>query len=206
METILNYFPELSQNQRLQIQELDKLYRHWNAQINVISRKDIDNIMTHHVLHSLSIAKIISFMRGTRIMDIGTGGGFPGIPLAIMFPQCEFTLVDSVGKKTIVAQEVANALGLTNVKVIKTRAEDFAEKFDFVVSRAVAPIPQLIGWTKKNVKQGGANSLPNGMIFLKGGDIAEELKPYRSHLEKWNIQNLFEEEYFEEKYIIFIPA
>ncbi len=206
MEAILNYFPELSQTQREKIQELDKLYRHWNAQINVISRKDIDNIMVHHVLHSLSIGKIINFMKGTRIMDIGTGGGFPGIPLAIMFPQCEFTLVDSVGKKTIVAQEVANALGLTNVTVLKTRAEDFPEKFDFVVSRAVAPIPQLINWTKKNVKLGGANSLPNGMIFLKGGDISEELKPYRKHCEKWNIRNLFEEEYFEEKYIVFIPA
>jgi len=206
MEAILNYFPELSQTQREKIQELDKLYRHWNAQINVISRKDIDNIMVHHVLHSLSIGKIINFMKGTRIMDIGTGGGFPGIPLAIMFPQCEFTLVDSVGKKTIVAQEVANALGLTNITVLKTRAEDFPEKFDFVVSRAVAPIPQLINWTKKNVKPGGANSLPNGMIFLKGGDISEELKPYRKHCEKWNIRNLFEEEYFEEKYIVFIPA
>ena len=206
MEAILNYFPELSQTQREKIQELDKLYRHWNAQINVISRKDIDNIMIHHVLHSLSIGKIINFMKDTRIMDIGTGGGFPGIPLAIMFPQCEFTLVDSVGKKTIVAQEVANALGLTNVTVLKTRAEDFPEKFDFVVSRAVAPIPQLINWTKKNIKLGGANSLPNGMIFLKGGDISEELKPYRKHCEKWNIRNLFEEEYFEEKYIVFIPA
>lgn len=206
MEAILNYFPELNQTQREKIQELDKLYRHWNAQINVISRKDIDNIMIHHVLHSLSIGKIINFIKGTRIMDIGTGGGFPGIPLAIMFPQCEFTLVDSVGKKTIVAQEVANALGLNNVTVLKTRAEDFSEKFDFVVSRAVAPIPQLINWTKKNVKPGGANSLSNGMIFLKGGDISEELKPYRKHSEKWNIRNLFEEEYFEEKYIVFIPA
>lgn len=206
MEAILNYFPELSQTQRAQIQELDKLYKHWNAQINVISRKDIDNIMVHHVLHSMSIAKIINFMRGTRIMDIGTGGGFPGIPLAIMFPQCQFTLVDSVGKKTIVAQEVAKALNLNNVNVIKTRAEDFPEKFDFVVSRAVAPIPQLINWTKKNVKPGGANALPNGMIFLKGGDISDELKPYRNICEKWNIQNFFEEEYFEEKYIIFIPA
>lgn len=206
MEAILNYFPELSQTQRAQIQELDKLYKHWNAQINVISRKDIDNIMVHHVLHSMSIAKIINFMRGTRIMDIGTGGGFPGIPLAIMFPQCQFTLVDSVGKKTIVAQEVAKALNLNNVNVIKTRAEDFPEKFDFVVSRAVAPIPQLINWTKKNVKQGGANSLPNGMILLKGGDISDELKPYRNICEKWNIQNFFEEKYFEGKYIIFIPA
>jgi len=205
MESILNYFPELSQIQREQIQDLDKLYRHWNAQINVISRKDIDNIMVHHVLHSLSIAKIVNFIKGTSIMDIGTGGGFPGIPLAIMFPQCHFTLIDSVGKKTIVAQEVATALGLKNVTVLKTRAEDLPEKFDFVVSRAVAPIPQLINWTRKNVKQGGANSLPNGMIFLKGGDITEEQKPFRKHCEKWNIRNLFEEEYFEEKYIVFIP-
>lgn len=206
METILNYFPELSQTQRTQIQELDRLYKHWNAQINVVSRKDIDNIMIHHVLHSMSIAKIITFMRGTRIMDIGTGGGFPGIPLAIMFPQCHFTLVDSIGKKTIVAQEVANAINLTNITILKSRAEELTEKFDFVVSRAVAPIPQLIGWVGKNVRQGGANSLPNGMIFLKGGDITEELKQYRNQFEKWNIQNFFEEEYFNEKFIVFIPV
>ena len=137
MESILNYFPELSQIQREQIQDLDKLYRHWNAQINVISRKDIDNIMVHHVLHSLSIAKIVNFIKGTSIMDIGTGGGFPGIPLAIMFPQCHFTLIDSVGKKTIVAQEVATALGLKNVTVLKTRAEDLPEKFDFVDRKSV---------------------------------------------------------------------
>lgn len=205
MEKILNYFPELSQNQRAQIQELDILYRHWNAQINVISRKDIDNIMTHHVLHSMAIAKVISFARGTQIMDIGSGGGFPGIPLAIMFPLCHFTLVDSIGKKTIVAQEVANSIGLTNVTVIKTRAEELTQKFDFVVSRAVAPIPQLMGWSQKNVKLGGANSLPNGMLFLKGGDITAELKPYRNRCEKWNIQNFFEEEYFAEKYIVFVP-
>ncbi|MGE0077143.1 MAG: 16S rRNA (guanine(527)-N(7))-methyltransferase RsmG [Bacteroidales bacterium] len=206
MDKILNYFPELSQNQRTQIQELDQLYRHWNAQINVISRKDIDNVMTHHVLHSMAIGKIINFAKGTRIMDIGTGGGFPGVPLAIMFPQCHFTLVDSIGKKTIVAQEVANAINLTNVTVIKNRAEEISEKFDFVVSRAVAPIPQLMNWSNKSVKPGGINSLPNGMIFLKGGDISEELKPYRKYCEKWDIQSFFEEEYFNEKYIIFIPA
>ncbi|MCB8964734.1 MAG: 16S rRNA (guanine(527)-N(7))-methyltransferase RsmG [Bacteroidales bacterium] len=206
MQTILSYFPGLDQTQRTQLQELDKLYRHWNAQINVISRKDIDNLMVHHVLHSMAIAKVINFARGTRIMDIGTGGGFPGIPLAILFPLCHFTLVDSIGKKTIVAQEVANALGLTNVTVVKSRAEDIPDKFDFVVSRAVAPIAQLIGWSGKSVKPGGSNSLPNGMIFLKGGDISEELKPYRRHCERWNIQDFFEEEYFAEKYIVFIPS
>ena len=205
METILNYFPDLSQIQRTQIQELAKLYKYWNAQINVISRKDIENIMIHHVLHSMSIAKVINFMRGTRIMDIGTGGGFPGIPLAIMFPHCHFTLVDSIGKKTIVAQEVATALNLTNVTILKSRAEELSETFDFIVSRAVAPIPQLLTWSNKNIRQGGANSLPNGMIFLKGGDITEEIKPYRKYCTKWSIQNFFEEEYFNEKYIVFIP-
>ncbi len=145
-------------------------------------------------------------MRGTKIMDIGTGGGFPGIPLAILFPQCHFTLVDSIGKKTIVAQEVANAINLTNVTILKSRAEEITEKFDFVISRAVAPIPQLISWVGKNVNPGGANSIPNGMIFLKGGDITDELKPYRNFCEKWSIQNFFEEEYFNEKYIVFIPV
>lgn len=206
METLLGHFPRLTPAQRDRFQELEGLYRHWNARINVISRKDIDNLMVHHVLHSLSIAKIISFIKGTRIMDIGTGGGFPGIPLAIMFPHCRFTLVDSVAKKAVVAQEVANALGLDNVSVVRTRAEEYPEKFDFVVSRAVAPIPQLIEWTEKNVRPGGANPLANGMIFLKGGDITAELKPYRRYCEKWSIQNFFAEEYFEQKYIVFIPA
>lgn len=206
MDIITSYFPELTKIQREQIQELDKLYRHWNAQINVISRKDIDNLMVHHVLHSMSIARVIHFIRGTRIMDIGTGGGFPGIPLAIMFPQCHFTLVDSVGKKVLVTQEIANAINLSNVTVLKLRGEEIAEKFDFVVSRAVAPIPQLLSWVEKNIKPGGANTLPNGLICLKGGNINDEIKPYRKFLEKWNVRNFFEEEYFDGKYVVFIPA
>ncbi|MGD9977052.1 MAG: 16S rRNA (guanine(527)-N(7))-methyltransferase RsmG [Bacteroidales bacterium] len=206
MDIITSYFPELTKIQREQIQELDKLYRHWNAQINVISRKDIDNLMVHHVLHSMSIARVVHFIRGTRIMDIGTGGGFPGIPLAIMFPQCHFSLVDSVGKKVLVTQEIANAINLSNVTVLKSRGEEIPEKFDFVVSRAVAPIPQLLSWVEKNIKPGGANTLPNGLICLKGGNINDEIKPYRKFLEKWNVRNFFEEEYFDGKYIVFIPA
>ena len=205
MQIITHYFPNLSETQIEQFAKLQELYTFWNEQINVISRKDTENFYERHVLHSLGIAKVMPFADGSEILDIGTGGGFPGIPLAILFPNCKFTLVDSIGKKTIVAQEVANAINLTNVTILKSRAEDLTEKFDFVVSRAVAPIPQLIGWVGKNIRQGGANSLPNGMIFLKGGDITEELKQYRNHFEKWNIQNFFEEEYFNEKYIVFIP-
>jgi len=164
MEVVFEYFPELTSNQRDQYNELFELYKFWNAQINVVSRKDIDNLPTHHVLHSLAIAKVISFIAGTRIMDIGTGGGFPGIPLAIMFPKCNFTLVDSIAKKTKVAAEVAKALKLSNVEVITNRAENITDKFDFVTNRAVAPIPKIMSWIEKNIKPGGANQLANGLI------------------------------------------
>lgn len=204
MEVVFEYFPELTSNQRDQYNELFELYKFWNAQINVVSRKDIDNLPTHHVLHSLSIAKVISFIAGTRIMDIGTGGGFPGIPLAIMFPKCNFTLVDSIAKKTKVAAEVAKALKLSNVEVITDRAENITDKFDFVTNRAVAPIPKIMSWIEKNIKPGGANQLANGLICLKGGDLKDEVKPYRKYLEKWKISNFFEDEYFSEKYVIHI--
>ena len=204
MEVVFEYFPELTSNQRDQYNELFELYKFWNAQINVVSRKDIDNLPTHHVLHSLAIAKVISFIAGTRIMDIGTGGGFPGIPLAIMFPKCNFTLVDSIAKKTKVATEVAKALKLSNVEVITDRAENITDKFDFVTNRAVAPIPKIMSWIEKNIKPGGANQLANGLICLKGGDLKDEVKPYRKYLEKWKISNFFEDEYFSEKYVIHI--
>ncbi|HPD94665.1 MAG: 16S rRNA (guanine(527)-N(7))-methyltransferase RsmG [Bacteroidales bacterium] len=204
MEVVFEYFPELTSNQRDQYNELFELYKFWNAQINVVSRKDIDNLPTHHVLHSLAIAKVISFIAGTRIMDIGTGGGFPGIPLAIMFPKCNFTLVDSIAKKTKVAAEVAKALKLSNVEVITDRAENITDKFDFVTNRAVAPIPKIMSWIEKNIKPGGANQLANGLICLKGGDLKDEVKPYRKYLEKWKISNFFEDEYFSEKYVIHI--
>ncbi len=205
MDRIIKYFPELSSTQRKQLSELDPLYREWNSRINVISRKDIENIFLHHVLHSLAIAKIISFAKNTRILDVGTGGGFPGIPLAIFFPNCSFTLVDSIGKKVTVANEVAQSLGLTNVKAIKSRAEDLENEFDFVVTRAVAPLPTLNSWVQKIIKPSGLNQLPNGIIALKGGDLKEELAPFGKKTTKWTINTFFEEEYFQEKSIIFIP-
>jgi 16S rRNA (guanine527-N7)-methyltransferase len=206
MKAILQYFPELTSVQRAQLAKLEELYKHWNAQINVISRKDIDNLMTHHVLHSLAIAKVINFAKGTRIMDIGTGGGFPGIPLAIFFPNCHFTLVDSISKKTKVAMEVAKAIELPNIDVVTSRAENLKEEWDFVVSRAVAPVSKLMAWTKKNIHEGGINNLPNGLICLKGGDIKDELKPYNKWATKWKIDDFFEDEYFAEKYVIHIAV
>lgn len=205
MDIITKYFPELSGTQRKQLSELDPLYRDWNSRINVISRKDIDNINIHHVLHSLSIAKVISFTKGARILDVGTGGGFPGIPLAIFFPYCNFTLVDSIGKKITVASEIAQSLELTNVKAIKSRAEELDGDFDFVVTRAVAPLPTLSGWVNKIIKPGGINQLPNGIIALKGGDLKEELAPFGKKINRWKINAFFEEEYFQEKSIIFLP-
>lgn len=205
MECIIKYFPELSVAQREMFSQLDPLYREWNSKINVISRKDIDSIYLHHILHSLAISKIISFTKNTRILDLGTGGGFPGIPLAILFPKCSFTLVDSIGKKTTVAAEIAQAIGLTNVKTIKSRAEELDGEYDFVVSRAVAPLPTINNWVRKLIKPGGMNQLPNGIIVLKGGDLKEELTPFRRDLKKWEIENFFEEEYFKEKSIVYIP-
>jgi len=205
MDRIIKYFPELSIAQRQQLLQLDPLYRDWNTQVNVISRKDIDNIYLHHVLHSLVIAKVISFTKGTRILDVGTGGGFPGIPLAIFFPYCNFTLIDSIGKKVIVANEIAQSLGLTNVKVLKARAEELKGEYDFIVTRAVAPLPIINSWIQNLIKPGGSNQLPNGVLALKGGDLKEELAPFRKILTKWDIEIFFEEDYFKEKSIIFVP-
>jgi len=205
MERIIKYFPKLSDAQRQQLLQLDPLYRDWNSQINVISRKDIDNIYLHHVLHSLAIAKVISFGKNTRILDVGTGGGFPGIPLAIFFPYCNFTLIDSIGKKIIVASEIVQSLGLTNVKVLKARAEELKGEYDFIITRAVAPLPTINSWIQNLVKPGGINQLPNGVLALKGGDLQEELAPFRKVLTKWEIEKFFEEEYFKEKSIIFVP-
>ncbi|PKP38173.1 MAG: 16S rRNA (guanine(527)-N(7))-methyltransferase RsmG [Bacteroidetes bacterium HGW-Bacteroidetes-15] len=204
MDVILKYFPELTKVQREQFSMLQGLYADWNAKINVVSRKDIDMLYLHHVLHSLAIAKVITFAKGTKILDIGTGGGFPGIPLAILFSNAHFTLVDSVGKKITVVQAVSDELKLTNVSAQKARAEELKESFDFAITRAVAPMPTIMGWIRGKVKPGGFNHLPNGVIALKGGDIRQELAPFGKSVQKWRISNFFEEEYFEEKQIVFI--
>ena len=205
MEIIFKYFPELTKQQRNQFSMLQGLYDEWNAKINVVSRKDIDKLDIHHVLHSLAIAKVIPFAKGTRVLDIGTGGGFPGIPLAIMFPLVSFKLVDSIGKKITVVNAITEQLGLTNVTAQKARAEELKETFDFAVTRAVAPMPIVMGWIRGKVKPGGYNQLPNGVIALKGGDIKEELLPLGKSVRRWKISNFFEEDYFDEKQVIFVP-
>ena len=176
-EIIQKYFPELSDEQRQQFDALDALYRDWNTKINVISRKDIDQLYEHHVLHSLAIAKMINFRPGTRILDFGTGGGFPGVPLSILFPECQFKLIDGTGKKIRVAQEVCNAIGLKNCQPTHLRGEDEKDKYDFIVSRAVMPLPDLVKLMRKNISKQQQNALPNGVICLKGGDLQAELQP-----------------------------
>lgn len=200
---ISEYF-KLTDRQAQQFAALDALYRDWNSKINVISRKDIDNLYEHHVLHSLAIAKWIPFQPGTTIMDVGTGGGFPGIPLAILFPECQFLLVDSIGKKIKVASEVAQALGMTNVVCKQERVEDEKQKFDFVVSRAVMPLPDLVKLVRKNVSNKHRNAMPNGIIVLKGGDLKTELAPYKE-AEVTPCSNYFRGEWFDEKYVIYLP-
>lgn len=201
---ISDYF-QLTEHQEQQFAALDVLYRDWNSKINVISRKDIDNLYEHHVLHSLAIAKVLPFQPHTEILDVGTGGGFPGIPLAILFPECRFTLIDSIGKKIKVAQEVATALGLTNVECIQERAEDEKRKFDFVVSRAVMPLPDLVRLVQKNVSNKQRNAVPNGLVVLKGGDLREELRPFQKRAEITEISTLFRGEWFDTKRVIYLP-
>lgn len=204
MEVILKYFPNISDKQKEQFAALYDLYSDWNSKINVISRKDIENLYTHHVLHSLAIAKLIQFKDGTNIMDVGTGGGFPGIPLAILFPKCNFLLVDSIGKKIKVATEVASAIGLTNVQFRHCRAEEEKGKFDFVVSRAVMPLPDLVKIIKKNISKEQRNGLPNGLICLKGGNLEAEMKPFKKTAEADDLSMFFDEEYFDTKKIIYV--
>ena len=206
MEQILKYFPDISERQRRQFEMLDGLYHDWNAKINVISRKDIDNLYEHHVLHSLSIAKATRFKAGTKILDFGTGGGFPGIPLAIMFPECQFKLIDGTGKKIKVATEVANATGLDNCQPVQLRGEEEKGKFDFVVSRAVMPLPDLVKIVTKNIVKRGNNVLPNGIICLKGGDLQAETAPFRNIVEVTKISNWFDEQWFKDKNVIYLPA
>lgn len=206
MKEILKYFPDLTKEQQRQIAALDELYRDWNAKINVISRKDIDHLYEHHVLHSMAIAKIIQFRAGTKILDFGTGGGFPGIPLAILFPECDFKLIDGTGKKIRVSQEVCNAIGLKNCHPEHLRGEDEKGKYDFIVSRAVMPLPDLLKIVKKNISKEQHNALPNGIICLKGGDLQEEMRPFRNLVEISDISKFFSEEWFKEKNIIYLPC
>ncbi len=206
IEIIKKYFPQLSPKQEEQFAALDELYHDWNAKINVISRKDIDNLYEHHILHSLAIAKYINFREGTNVLDFGTGGGFPGVPLAIFFPEANFKLIDGTGKKVRVAQEVADAIGLENVLPSHLRGEEEKGKFDFIVSRAVMPLPDLMKIVKKNIASDQHNVLPNGVIVLKGGNLDEELKPYKNIAEKTELSQWFDEEWFKEKYLIYVPG
>ena len=202
MQIIHKYFPDLTEKQIEQFTDLQELYEHWNAQINVISRKNIVALYTNHILHSLAIAKVIQFEKGTKILDIGTGGGFPGIPLAILFPEVDFLLVDSIGKKIKVVNEVSSAIGLTNVIALHERAENIKDTFDFVVSRAVTNMTDFKKWVKGKFNNTHNNTLNNGILYLKGGDLSEELRGI-SH-SKYEIADFFEEEFFETKKVIYI--
>lgn len=204
MELILKYFPKITEEQKQQFAALYDLYIDWNAKINVISRKDITNLYEHHVLHSLGIAKVINFRPGTTVMDLGTGGGFPGIPLAILFPETHFHLVDSIGKKVRVANEVAISIGLKNVTFCHERAEEEKQKFDFVVSRAVMPLTDLLKIVRKNIASKQQNALPNGLICLKGGELSNETMPVKNLVEMWDLKDYFEEEFFETKKVVYV--
>jgi 16S rRNA (guanine527-N7)-methyltransferase len=205
MQIIEKYFPELTGQQLEQLAALQDLYEDWNAKINVISRKDIDHLYEHHVLHSMAIGKFIHFRPGTKILDFGTGGGFPGIPLAILFPECQFKLIDGTGKKIRVAQEVCQAIGLKNCTPEHLRGEDEKGKYEFVVSRAVMPLPDLVKLVRKNMSKTQRNAMPNGVICLKGGNIESEIQSFRKLAETAQLSQWFEEEWFKEKHCIYLP-
>lgn len=202
MEILTKYFPDLTDQQLDQFGRLGSLYEEWNSQINVISRKDIEQLYERHVLHSLAIAKIIQFKPKTTVLDVGTGGGFPGIPLAILFPETSFMLIDSIGKKIKVVNEVASALGLTNVTAEHIRVEEVKQKFDFVVSRAVTAFPRFVAMVRTKVASKSNNDLPNGILYLKGGDFEEEIEPFRNQIQVYELQSFFQEEFFETKRLI----
>jgi 16S rRNA (guanine527-N7)-methyltransferase len=205
IDIIFRYFPELTPEQQDQFRQLKPLYTHWNAQINVVSRKDIDLLYERHVLHSLGIAKVIGFKSKTHILDVGCGGGFPGIPLAILFPECNFYLVDSIGKKIKVVNEVSQALGLRNLRAEHTRAEDVKEKFEFIISRAVTEFPTFYRWVQNKVSADQFNSIPNGILYLKGGDLSEEFKDFKKRVVFYDLKDYFSEEFFETKKVVYLP-
>ena len=205
-ESILRYFPLLSDIQIEKLSQLKEIYDDWNSKINVISRKDMDNFFVHHVLHSLSIAKDVNFIPGTTILDVGTGGGFPGIPLAIIFPDCEFTLLDSIEKKIKVVRAVSEHLGLKNVLPVRSRIEEEKGKYDFIVSRAVTALPGFVNLTSKNILPNGSNIIRNGILYLKGGDVTSELDKFRNKAKVWKIKEFFHEAYFETKVIVYLPV
>ncbi|WP_420398869.1 16S rRNA (guanine(527)-N(7))-methyltransferase RsmG [Flagellimonas sp.] len=203
-DLIFNYFTTLTEKQKEHFQALEALYQDWNKKINVVSRKDIDELYLRHVLHSLGIAKIQTFNSGSMVLDVGTGGGFPGIPLAILFPEVQFTLVDAIGKKIRVVQEVVDGLQLDNVKALHTRVEDLEEQFDFIVSRAVAAMPTFVRWTKGKIKKDSMHSRKNGILYLKGGDLSEELRPYQN-AQVFDLKDYFSEDFFETKKVVYLP-
>lgn len=205
MEQIKKYFPELDATQISQFEALYDLYLDWNSKINVISRKDIENLYEHHVLHSLAIAQVIRFKPGTTILDVGTGGGFPGVPLAIMFPEVKFTLIDSIGKKIKVGTEVSNAIGLKNIVFKHERVQEEKAKFDFVVSRAVMPLDDLVKLVKKNIAPKSQNAIPNGLICLKGGELQHEILPYKNIADTYEVSDYFSQEFFKTKKVVYVP-
>ena len=204
MELILKYFPNLTEDQIQKFEQLESLYQDWNLKINVVSRKDIDELYMRHVLHSLGIAKVISFKDGSKLLDVGTGGGFPGIPLAILFPECSFHLVDSIAKKLKVVEEVVTGLGLTNVKITHSRVEDIDGKYDFILSRAVAVMPTFVHWVKGKIAKNQNHDLKNGILYLKGGDLSEELQGYKT-ITIYNLSDYFEEDFYETKKVVHLP-
>ncbi|SFD15617.1 16S rRNA (guanine(527)-N(7))-methyltransferase RsmG [Algibacter pectinivorans] len=204
MELILKYFPNLTEHQIEQFIKLEDLYQDWNLKINVVSRKDIDELYLRHVLHSLGIAKVIEFKPGTKLLDVGTGGGFPGIPLAILFPECSFHLVDSIAKKLKVVDEVVAGLGLTNVKTTHSRVEEIKDNYDFIISRAVAAMPTFVHWIKGKIAKDQKHDLKNGILYLKGGDLTEELKDYRTTT-IYNLSDYFKEDFYETKKVVHLP-